>query len=643
MLGRIVIDAIRPRTPDSRHPAKATLGEKLLVSADVFADGHDVLGARVRLVPYGEGPSVVADLTEVGNDRWEALVDPPGLGPHHIVVEAWRDPWATWRHRVEAFAAAGRVPEIELAEGAALLEVAAKAKEGPASSLLEKVARSLSDTSAPYASRLEEASSELVSLAMTGPMGAGEVTSAEPVSLWVDRPLAGFSAWYELFPRSFGGFKGVAEMLPYIAEMGFDVVYLPPVHPIGKTSRKGRGGSTLASPDDPGSPWAIGSEEGGHEAIDPSLGTLEDFCSLVDAARQHGLEIALDYALQCSPDHPWVKEHPEWFRTRVDGSIAHAENPPKRYEDIVPLQFWPEDELERVALWEACLAVFETWIARGVSVFRVDNPHTKPVAFWEWVISRLRERYPDVILLSEAFTRPKMMAKLAEVGFSQSYTYFTWRNSSEELSSYAEEVTSGETADYLRPCFWPNTPDILSGVLRRGPKSAFALRLVLAATMVPNYGIYSGYELCENEPASESNEEYAFSEKYELKKRNFDDPASLAPLLSDLNSLRRRHPCLRRQAGLKSMGASNPALVAYARRTEDRSDVVVVVVNLDPFRAQSGTLSLDLEWMGVPWDRPFGAYDELSGELYTWSGENPYVALDPARSPAHVLHVRRLG
>jgi starch synthase (maltosyl-transferring) len=473
------------------------------------------------------------------------------------------------------------------------------------------------------------------------PASAALLTASAPQGLFVDRELALFGAWYELFPRSFGGFKGVTDYLPKLAEQGFDVVYLPPIHPIGVTARKGRNNTLNPGPDDPGSPWAIGNSAGGHTSIDASLGTDEDFDRLLTAAHRLGVEIALDYALQTSPDHPWVLDHPEWFHHHPDGSIACAENPPKVYQDIYPLNFWPDNEADREALWQACKHILDHWISRGVRVFRVDNPHTKPMAFWEWVIGEVKAKNPEVIFLAEAFTRPKVMARLAEAGFTQSYTYFTWRTAqhgSEGLWAYLEELAHGPLADYMRPNFWPNTPDILSGPLREGPPAAFALRLVLAATLSPSYGIYSGYELYENQPASEDNEEYLYSEKYELKNRDFDQPGTLIPLITTLNRIRRSHPALQRLRSIRFHPTDNDAIIAYSKMSDDRTDAVLSVVNLDPHQAQAATVSLaDPQGLGLSTDRPYRVKDELSGESYTWQGVRPWVRLDPEVQVAHVF------
>ncbi|MGH9165770.1 MAG: alpha-1,4-glucan--maltose-1-phosphate maltosyltransferase [Acidimicrobiales bacterium] len=641
---RIVIDDVRPRTP-AGFPAKAVVGESVRVSADVFTDGHDVLAARLRWRPASDGKWLTTPMHELGNDRFEAVVEPTALGRHEVVVEAWTDGYATWRHKATVKLAAGQDLGVELEEGAHLLEARARAvPQDDRAALLAAVTalRATTDTSdaAQVGLALTPALAADVAELMAGPEGMADLSVSGPHPLWVDRERALVGAWYELFPRSHGGFAGTAERLPAVAAMGFDVVYLPPVHPIGRSHRKGPDNTTTASPGDPGSPWAIGGPEGGHTEIHPELGTLDDFAALVQRAGELGLEIALDFALQCSPDHPWVSEHPEWFHHRPDGSIAYAENPPKKYQDIYPINFWPEAEADRVALWEACKHIVEVWIGRGVRIFLVDNPHTKPLAFWAWALPAIQADHPDVVFLAEAFTRPRMMAKLAEVGFSQGYTYFTWRTHGAELRAYLEELAQGPTADYMRPSFWPNTPDILAGPLRDGPPAAFRQRLILAATMTPSYGVYSGYELCENQPAASTNEEYLHSEKYEIKQRDYDDPASLAPLMTRLNDARRRHPALRRLRTIAFHGSNNPAVLAYSKHTEDRSDVVLMVVNLDPLATQDAVLELDLGLLGLAWDLPFEAHDELSGQSFTWTGAHPYVRLDPHQA-AHVLHLRR--
>jgi starch synthase (maltosyl-transferring) len=640
VLGRIVIDDIRPATPSRQFPAKAVVGETVTVSATVFKDGHDLLAGRVRWRRAGKRTWHTASLRDQGLDRWEAEFSPSAVGAHEIVVEAWRDRFATWRHDVEIKAAAGDDIELELEEGAHILEAqAAQVGARPRKRVLDAAA-GLRRTSCSLHVRLNAGLDDRVAELVAGAPDA-DLTTSEPVPLWVDRPRAGFGAWYEMFPRSEGGLVGAAERLPAIAEMGFDVVYLPPIHPIGKTDRKGRNNTLVVEPDDPGSPWAIGSPEGGHTAIAPELGTIEDFRRFCAHAADAGLEVALDYALQCSPDHPWVVEHPEWFHRRPDGSIRFAENPPKKYQDIYPINFWPERESDRVALWKACRDILRYWIGEGVRIFRVDNPHTKPMAFWAWLIERIRRDHPDVVFLSEAFTRPKVMAKLAEVGFTQSYTYFTWRTEPWELREYVEELAYGPTADYLRPNFWPNTPDILSGPLRNGPPAAFLLRFVLAATLVPSYGMYSGYELYENEPASPDNEEYLYSEKYEIRHRDWQRPDSMAPFIGKVNEIRRRHHAFQWLRNVRFHYSANDRFLVWSRGHATEGDLMLVVVNLDPHNAQETILGLDLAAIGLPTHGPYTASDELGGETYTWDGPSPYVRLDPTRGQvAHILALR---
>ena len=645
MIGRIVVDDIRPATPTRQYPAKVVVGEAVTVSADVFRDGHDILAGRLcwRAVDkqaWDETPLVVLN---PGLDRWVATLVPSTLGRHELAVEAWTDQYATWRHKAETKLAAGQDIATELEEGALLVEARAGKVEDADKAVLEPVVGSLRDTSITPGERLAPALTPAVEALLWGPADPAQVTRSATVPLWVDRERALHGAWYEFFPRSEGGLQGARERLPAVADMGFDIVYFPPIHPIGRQYRKGPNNTLTASPDDPGSPWAIGGPEGGHTAIHPDLGTFTDFEDLVLKAHELGLEIALDYALQCSPDHPWVSEHPEWFHRRPDGSIAYAENPPKKYQDIYPINFWPDKEPDREALWAACKEILDFWIAKGVRIFRVDNPHTKPMAFWEWVIPAVQEEHPDVFFLAEAFTRPKVMAKLAEVGFSQSYTYFTWRDSRDDLVEYVEEVALGPKAEFMRPNFWPNTPDILSGPLRNGPRSAFKLRFVLAATLVPSYGIYSGYELTENEPMSDTNEEYFHSEKYEIRQRNWDDPRSLAPYIALVNDIRRRHPALHRLRNIAFHPATSDQILAYSKVSEDGSDIVLTAVNLDPWAAHDCTLDLDLAALGLPVDLPFEAYDELTHQSFTWQGPHPYVRLDPADEVAHILHLRPLG
>jgi starch synthase (maltosyl-transferring) len=636
VLGRITIDDVRPATP-ACMAVKAVVGERIDVSADIFGDGHDSLGARVRWRRAGRSAWRSAPLVGDVNDRWSGSLCPDQVGPHEFVVEAWRDRFATWRHDIEIKAAVGDDIELELEEGARILEsLAPGVGARDRKRVLEAIA-GLRRRSCSLHVRLNAGLDDRVAVLVAGVPGA-DLTATHPRPLWVDRPRALYGAWYELFPRSEGGFVGATKRLAAVADMGFDIVYLPPIHPIGTTGRKGPNNTLGAGPDDPGSPWAIGSAGGGHTAIAPELGTLDEFRRFCSEAAERGMEVALDYALQCSPDHPWVHEHPEWFWRRPDGSIRYAENPPKKYQDIYPINFWPERDADRAALWKACRDVLRYWIGQGVRVFRVDNPHTKPIAFWAWIIERIRRDHPDVIFLSEAFTRPKVMAKLAEVGFTQSYTYFTWRTEPWELRAYVEELAYGPTGHYMRPNFWPNTPDILSGPLRHGPPAAFLVRFVLAATLVPSYGIYSGYELFENQPASDGNEEYLDSEKYQLRPRDWEGADSMAPVITRVNEIRRRHPAFRWLRNIRFHGSANDRFLVWTKGHAAEGDLVLVVANLDPHNVQETVLDIDLGAVGLPRQGPYRAHDELGDETYTWDGSHPYVRLDPTRGQvAHVM------
>ncbi|MGK2949054.1 MAG: alpha-1,4-glucan--maltose-1-phosphate maltosyltransferase [Acidimicrobiales bacterium] len=637
MLPPIVIDDVHPRTP-AGFSAKGVVGERLPVSAVLVADGHDLLAARVRWNAVGDDTWHSAPLELLGNDHWAGALTARAIGAHEYVIEAWTDRYATWRHEIEVKLEAHQDVSLELEEGALLLEaLAAKVGAGDAKAL-QAAATATRRTSCSTDVRLEAATDPKV-VALVAGLPDTRLSATPPQPLWIDRPVVAHAAWYELFPRSFGGFAGAAEHLPYVADLGFDVVYLPPIHPIGTTHRKGANNTLTPAPVDPGSPWAIGSAEGGHDAIHPELGTLADFRAFVARAEELGLEIALDFALQCSPDHPWVRDHPEWFTVRPDGSIRYAENPPKKYQDIHPIEFWPADDGDRRALWAACRDVLEHWIAQGIRTFRVDNPHTKPVPFWEWVIGDIRSRHPEVAFLAEAFTRPAMMAKLAEIGFSQSYTYFTWRDDAWELREYVNELTQGPLAEYMRPSFWPNTPDILARSLRNAPAAAFQLRLVLAATLVPLYGIYSGYELGENEPASETNEEYWHSEKYELKARDYRADHSIAPFIRTVNEARRRHPEVWSLRDVRFHHSDDDQLLVYSRGHVS-TDLLLVVVNLDPHHAHDSHVRLDLGALGLAADQPYDLHDELTGDRWSWTGDVGWVRLDPAAGQvAHLFHV----
>jgi starch synthase (maltosyl-transferring) len=637
----VVIEGVSPEVDGGRRAAKATLGRPVRVEADVFADGHDVLAGVLLHRRADEETWTETPLRPLANDRWRAEFPVASLGLHHFTLRAWVDRFGTWRRDLEKRLAAGQDLKVELQIGAELIGVAAQ-RAGADGKVLERYARSVAGRKGAAEAALEPELEQLM-----GVHGErGDITEyGREVPVWVDRERAGFSSWYELFPRSaspdpgrHGTFRDVEGWLPYIQRMGFDVLYLPPIHPIGVSFRKGRNNQVTAGPADVGSPWAIGSEQGGHKSVNPQLGTLEDFRRLVGAAASFGMEVALDIAFQCSPDHPYVSEHPDWFRGRPDGTIQYAENPPKKYQDIYPFDFECEDWR---ALWRELRSVFDHWIAQGVKIFRVDNPHTKPFRFWEWLIHGLRTDHPDVILLSEAFTRPKVMYQLAKVGFTQSYTYFAWRNAAWELREYLEELTNPPVADFFRPNFWPNTPDILTEALQTGGRPVFMARLVLAATLAASYGIYGpAFELLESRPLEAGREEYFDSEKYQLRHWNREDPGSLKDFIARVNRIRRESPALQRDAGLEFVEVDNGTLLAYSKVSEEAGDVMLMVVNTDPWHVQSGFLTVPLERFGLTADEPYQVHDLLSDARYTWRGERAYVELNPHVVPAHIFRVR---
>ncbi|MFF7431527.1 MULTISPECIES: alpha-1,4-glucan--maltose-1-phosphate maltosyltransferase [Streptomyces] len=644
-VGRIPVLDVRPLVRQGRRPAKAVTGESFEISATVFREGHDAVAANVVLRDPEGRPGPFTPMRELapGTDRWGATVTAGEPGPWTYTVEAWGDPVTTWRHHAQIKVPAGMDTELMLEEGARLYERAAAhvPGSGPRGVLLAAV-DALRDERRPAATRLAGALTPEVDAVLARHPLRELVTSSDPLPLLVERERALYGAWYEFFPRSegtpaqpHGTFDTAARRLPAIAAMGFDVVYLPPIHPIGTTFRKGPNNTLDAGPDDVGVPWAIGSPEGGHDAVHPRLGTLEDFTRFVRRAGELGLEVALDFALQCSPDHPWVHKHPEWFHHRPDGSIAYAENPPKKYQDIYPVAF----DADLDGLVAETVRVLRHWMDAGVRIFRVDNPHTKPVLFWERVIGEVNRTDPDVIFLAEAFTRPAMMHTLAQIGFQQSYTYFTWRNTKRELTEYLTEL-SGDAASYMRPNFFANTPDILHAYLQRGGRPAFEVRAVLAATLSPTWGIYSGYELCENTPLRDGSEEYLDSEKYQLRHRDWDaatrEGRTLAPLITRLNTIRRENPALRQLRDLHFHHADKEEVIAYAKRRG--SNTVLVVANLDPHHTQEATVSLDMPQLGLEWHESVPVRDELTGQTYQW-GRSNYVRLEPGG--AHVLVVGR--
>ncbi|HEY2405700.1 MAG TPA: alpha-1,4-glucan--maltose-1-phosphate maltosyltransferase [Polyangiaceae bacterium] len=644
-LPRLAIEHVTPTLDGGRYPIKRVVGSSVDVSADIFKDGHDLIAARILYRHASDNDWRVAPLSyRFEPDRWHGSFKVDRVGLWRYTVEAWPDFFGTWRFELGKRLNAGQDVRPELLEGAAIVKRATAKLQGAAGRQLVDVVARLTDAKLALEERLKVAFSDELLALMTMPLSDGDATRLEqPLELVVDRVEAAFSSWYELFPRSqgtvpgkHGTFADTERRLPEIAALGFDVLYLPPIHPIGETHRKGRNNAPTCEPGDVGSPWAIGSRAGGHTAIHPELGTVADFERLVQAARDFGIDVALDFALQCSPDHPWVKEHPEWFFIRPDGSIRYAENPPKKYEDIYPLNFWCAD---REGLWHACRDVVLYWIARGVSIFRVDNPHTKPLSFWEWLIRDVQAKHPDAIFLSESFTRPKRMKSLAKLGFTQSYTYFTWKNSPWELREYLSELTQTEMVDYYRPNFFVNTPDILHEFLQNGGRPAFRIRLLLAATLAPVYGIYSGFELCENVPVKHGSEEYVDSEKYEIRVRDWNAPGNIKQDIGKLNRVRREEPALHELANLQFLKSDFEGILAY-RKWAPGNDLVVVV-NLDPHAMHEGMIELPLEQMGLDPNEPYEMSDLLTGARYTWRGSRNYVRLDPVERVGHVFRVGR--
>jgi starch synthase (maltosyl-transferring) len=633
---RIVLQYPQPAVDGGRYPAKRCVGDEVTVSVDAFRDGHELLCVLARYRHAGEEAVRETELVPIDAHldgvRWagEITLDSPGMWELDFL--AFTDRFGTWQQELARKLAAGQHDlDGELSEGVALLEeAAASASPNADLELIRRAHAALSDPSLTPGDRERVALDERLRVAVRGALprsGAVSLPSALPIA--VERVRARFGSWYELFPRSWGGLRGVAAQLPRLAELGFDVIYLTPIHPIGHTNRKGRDGALLAAAGDPGSPWAIGDAHGGHEAVHPELGTLDDVRALTNTAAEHGIEIALDFAIQCSGDHPWLRAHPEWFHRRPDGTLKYAENPPKRYQDIYNVNW---DSPQWRSLWEALLEVVLGWVDCGVRIFRVDNPHTKPFAFWSWLIERVHERDDGVIFLAEAFTRRAVMRHLAKIGFSQSYTYFTWKNSRWELTEYVSELAHSEEREYFRPNFFANTPDILHAYLQHGGRPAFEARLILAATLSPSYGIYSGFESIENVALHEGSEEYLHSEKYELKRRRLD--GELLPLVARLNAIRREHPALQRLENITFLETENEQLIAYAKQWG--ADVVITVVNLDPHHTQEG-LAIIGTGLGLP--PAFTVCDLLTDELFHWRLGRNYVRLDPGYRQAHVLAV----
>jgi starch synthase (maltosyl-transferring) len=646
---RVVIEAVTPEIDGGRFPAKRVAGETVTVEADIFADGHDSLAAVLRFRHQSAANWIEVPMSPLPNDRWRGEFPVTELGRYSFTLEGWIDHFETWSRQLAKRLEAGQDVTVELEAGARMVEVAATRANGssPDATRLATLAKTIRKgviKSSDARGSNTEMDGELTTLMRR--YADRSIATAYPreLEVVVEPIKARFSSWYELFPRStgtagkHGTFKDVERLLPDVARMGFDVLYLPPIHPIGKTHRKGAN-NRPATPGEPGSPWAIGSEEGGHKSVHPELGTLDDFRHLVRTAGEQGIDVALDIAFQCSPDHPYTREHPEWFKHRPDGSIQYAENPPKKYEDIYPFDFETESWRE---LWQELLSIFLFWVEQGVHIFRVDNPHTKPFGFWEWLVAEMRRLHPDVILLSEAFTRPKVMFRLAKVGFSQSYTYFTWRNMAWELYQYFTELAQPPTREFFRPNLWPNTPDILTEYLQTGGRPAFQARLVLAATLGASYGIYSpAFELMESRPREQGSEEYLDSEKYQIRAWDRKAPDSLRELITIVNRIRHENPALQTDRGLRFHPTENDALLAYSKSTPDNSNIVLAVVNCDPHHVQRGMVNLPLEELGIDRDRPYQAHELITGARYIWNGPRNYVEINPHAMPAQLFRFRR--
>lgn len=665
---RVVIEEISLEVDGGRNPAKRVIGDLVEVTAAIFGDGHDHVAGRLMYRHESETDWQEARFEPLTNDLWRARFPVDRIGPWRFTIEAWVDHFDTWAHDLVKRLDAQPDPKEPTAQvtpqdiplalriGANHLDAAAGRAQGADAKKLAAAAaqlRHLADANLPFYD--SPMTLELEELVAKYPDLSFATKLERELPLWVDRERARFSAWYELFPRScssvpgqHGTFREMETRLPEIAAMGFDIVYMPPIHPVGVQYRKGKNNSVIAEPGDVGSPWAIGGAEGGHTALHSQLGTMEDFTHLVKATQSHGMEIALDIAFQCSPDHPWVKQHPDWFTLRPDGTIQYAENPPKKYQDIYPLNF---ESKEWRALWDALYGVFKFWVDHGVRVFRVDNPHTKALPFWEWCIEEIHKTHPEVIFLAEAFTRPHVMYSLAKAGYTQGYTYFTWRTGKAELQEYFEEICNPPVSDFFRPNVWPNTPDILHEQLQeKDParrRAVFQLRAVLAATLSANWGIYGpAFELCEGRaakpaPGKTGSEEYLDSEKYQLRQWNRKDPMSIAPLITRLNRIRRENPALERNEHLVFHDAPNPQLLCYSKSTADGANTILVVVNLDPENAQTAWLDLKLDKLGLPWKGSFVVEDLLSGATYEWKDQWNYVALRPSEATAHVFRIVR--
>lgn len=645
---RVIIEAVKPQVDGGRFPVKRVVGEKVIVTADIYQEGHNKLAALLKTRKVGAKKWQETPMTLGDNDNWHGEFAVTSIGRWEYTIEAYTERYLSWVDEVTKKSVPGANLKSELLEGLAILKQPAVGAKGEARARIEGIIASMESAlaSGDWHGAVDIGlGSEMRKLMATHPDRSEGYELAPALTIMVNRPITRFAAWYEFFPRSqtpnpdrHGTLRDCIPRLREIKAMGFDVIYLPPIHPIGHSFRKGKNNTLVAETGDVGSPWAIGSEHGGHMGLEPQLGTWDDWDKFVATCRELGIEIALDYVMNCSPDHPYVKEHPDWFFHRPDGSIKYAENPPKKYQDVYPLNFGTSD---RVGLWQEMLKIFLFWVDKGVTTFRVDNPHTKPVPFWEWVIDEVHRHHPDVIFLAEAFTKPKMMRLLAKAGFAQSYTYFTWRNSAQELTEYVTELTSGEMKEYFTGNFFVNTPDILPPILQFGGRPAFIMRAVLAATLSSVYGIYSGYEVCENE-AITGKEEYLHSEKFEIKVRDWNGtPGNIVSIITRINQIRRDFPALQTYNDVLFLGSHNPNIIAYAKMTEDRSDIIVCVVNVDPFQSQSTLIDIPLGTFGIGAHEQYEAHDLLSDDRYIWGGPTAYIELSPAGKMAHIIKIRR--
>lgn len=643
VLSRVNVERVSPEIDGGQFPIKRVQGERVVVQASVFADGHDEIAVRLGYRPVNEPEWRYADMLPLGNDRWEGAFEIERLADYVYTVQGCVDFFGSWQRNLKKKWEAGVNVSVDLLVGADLLEQALEKAVGDSAEKFRSLAARFRGRG-PVSEAVALASSEDIQRSMRDFL-AWDKGALYPKELHVavDRKQALFSAWYEFFPRSWGPegkhgtFRDCERLLPEIARMGFDVVYFPPIHPIGVTNRKGKNNSVICEAGDPGCPWAIGSSEGGHKSIHPFLGTLDDLKHFIGEANRYGIEVALDLAYQCAPDHPYVKAHPDWFKWRPDGSIQFAENPPKKYEDVLPINFESADWKN---LWSELKSIVEFWAGQGIRIFRVDNPHTKPFAFWDWLIEDIRKNYPQAIFLAEAFTRPHVMYRLAKGGFTQSYTYFTWRNTKQEFMDYLTELTRTEVAEYFRPNFWPNTPDILPVHLQSGGRPAFIMRLILAATLSSNYGIYGPvFELCVDKAVPQK-EEYAQSEKYELRSWNWNQEGHLKDVIARVNQVRRENPALQETRNIRFCETKNDALLAYYKMSKDGRNIILVIVNLDPYHTQCGMVTVPLSAWNIEPDRPYLAHDLLSNDRYIWQGESNYIELNPHISPAHVIRVR---